>query len=109
MLPLFAAMSTTVMVLIGVGVVVLLLIMFFVGIYNNLVALRNRYKNGFSQIDVQLKTPLRPDPQPGRGRQGLHDARARDPGSRHQRPQRGRQRQPEGRPATPATRSPCSA
>lgn len=55
MLPLFAAMSTTLMVLIGVGVVVLLLIFFFVGIYNTLVTLRNRYKNAFSQIDVQLK------------------------------------------------------
>src|ERR1041384_390547 len=26
-----------------------------VSIYNGLVALRNRYKNGFAQIDVQLK------------------------------------------------------
>ncbi|HEX4975612.1 MAG TPA: LemA family protein [Pseudomonadales bacterium] len=28
---------------------------YFVGIYNNLVRLRNQYKNAFSQIDVQLK------------------------------------------------------
>ena len=36
--------------------VVLVLIGFFlVGIYNRLVAYRNRYKNAFSQIDVQLK------------------------------------------------------
>ena len=39
------------------GVVVVLVIVFFwiIGAYNRLVALRNRYKNGFSQIDVQLK------------------------------------------------------
>jgi len=29
--------------------------MFVVGIYNKLVTLRNRYKNAFAQIDVQLK------------------------------------------------------
>jgi LemA protein len=40
---------------IGIGVVVLLVAFFFVGGYNRLVALRNRYKNAFSQIDVQLK------------------------------------------------------
>jgi LemA protein len=42
-------------VLIGVGVVVLGLVMLFIGVYNRLVALRNRYKNAYSQIDVQLK------------------------------------------------------
>jgi LemA protein len=30
-------------------------ILFLVGIYNRLVTLRNRYKNAFAQIDVQLK------------------------------------------------------
>lgn len=39
-------------VLAGVGVIVAL---FIVGIYNNLVRHRNRFKNAFSQIDVQLK------------------------------------------------------
>jgi len=34
---------------------VVLLAMFVVGIYNNLVRLRNAFKNAFSQIDVQLK------------------------------------------------------
>lgn len=40
------------------GVVIVvggLLLMFSVGIYNSLVALRERYKNAFSQIEVQLK------------------------------------------------------
>jgi LemA protein len=36
-------------------VVVLLLVFWAVGAYNRLVSLRNRFKNGFMQIDVQLK------------------------------------------------------
>src|SRR5687767_6368429 len=39
---------------IALGVVVVLVI-WAIMIYNGLVALRNRYKNAFSQIDVQLK------------------------------------------------------
>jgi LemA protein len=35
--------------------VVVLLVMFAIGMYNRLVAFRNRYKNAFAQIDVQLK------------------------------------------------------
>ena len=35
--------------------VVLIVAMILVGMYNGLVTLRNRYKNAFSQIDVQLK------------------------------------------------------
>jgi LemA protein len=42
-------------ILIALGVVVLLLIGSGIGIFNSLVTLRNRYKNAFSQIDVQLK------------------------------------------------------
>ncbi len=44
--------------LITLIVIVVLLIVFglvLVGMYNGLVTLRNRYKNAFSQIDVQLK------------------------------------------------------
>ncbi len=39
----------------GTLAVLVLLAMAVVGVYNGLVALRNRYKNAFSQIDVQLK------------------------------------------------------
>ena len=35
--------------------VIVVLALFVVGIYNRLVALRNRFKNAFAQIDVQLK------------------------------------------------------
>jgi LemA protein len=35
--------------------IVVMLALFAVGIYNRLVALRNRFKNAFAQIDVQLK------------------------------------------------------
>jgi len=38
-----------------VVVVILLVVLVVIGIYNKLVMLRNRYRNGFSQIDVQLK------------------------------------------------------
>jgi len=41
-------------ILIAVAVIVLL-IAWVVSLYNRLVTLRNRYKNAFSQIDVQLK------------------------------------------------------
>jgi len=44
--------------LIFIGVVILLVflvLIFVIGAYNALVTLRNRYKNAYSQIDVQLK------------------------------------------------------
>ena len=47
-------MSGTV-VLIVLLVVIVVLILWVVGIYNRLVGLRNRFKNAFAQIDVQLK------------------------------------------------------
>ncbi|GAB4140736.1 LemA family protein [Thermopirellula anaerolimosa] len=40
---------------IAVVVVLLVLVLLAVGIYNKLVTLRNRYRNAFAQIDVQLK------------------------------------------------------
>jgi LemA protein len=38
-----------------VAVVVIIIIAVIAGIYNKLVTLRNRYKNAYAQIDVQLK------------------------------------------------------
>lgn len=45
-------MMIMLLVLLGIP---LLLIFIVVGMYNNLVLLRNRFKNAFAQIDVQLK------------------------------------------------------
>ena len=42
-------------VAIVVLVVVIGIIGFIVGVYNKLVTMRNRYKNAYAQIDVQLK------------------------------------------------------
>jgi len=38
-----------------IGGIILLVIIIVAAIYNSMVTLRNRYKNSFSQIDVQLK------------------------------------------------------
>ena len=46
----------TALVILGILLaVVVILALWIVGIYNSLVALRNRFKNAFAQIDVQLK------------------------------------------------------
>ncbi len=66
----------------GIGLIFLIIIvllglfvlMFVVGGYNALVTLRNRYKNAFSQIDVQLEAALRSDPQSGRDGERLSPA-----------------------------------
>ena len=44
-----------IILLIVVAVPVFFVLMWVVGAYNRLVALRNRFKNAFAQIDVQLK------------------------------------------------------
>src|SRR3954469_4299564 len=43
------------MILLGGLIILFFLVMFVVGAYNRLIALRNRYKNAYAQIDVQLK------------------------------------------------------
>ena len=51
-------MTTTMFIIIGLlvaGGILVVFLLYLVSIYNNLVTLRNRYKNGFAQIDVQLK------------------------------------------------------
>jgi len=47
--------STGLMVLLAIGSFCLLTLMYGISLYNNLVALRNRFQNAFAQIDVQLK------------------------------------------------------
>ena len=48
-------MSGLVIALIVIAAIALIAIMSGVGIYNQLVALKNRFQNAFSQIEVQLK------------------------------------------------------
>lgn len=48
-------MSTALIILGVIAVIVIILVLWVVGIYNSLVGLRNRFKNAFAQIDVQLK------------------------------------------------------
>jgi len=42
-------------ILVVIAVVVIGIIAFVIGVYNKLVTMRNRYKNAYAQIDVQLK------------------------------------------------------
>jgi LemA protein len=42
-------------ILIVIAVIIIGLIAFIIGAYNKLVTMRNRYKNAYAQIDVQLK------------------------------------------------------
>ena len=42
-------------VIIGILVVIVLLILWLIGVYNSLIRLKNRVKEAWSDIDVQLK------------------------------------------------------
>lgn len=46
--------SSTITLVVSIAVL-LLAAMFVIGLYNKLIALRNRFKNAYAQIDVQLK------------------------------------------------------
>lgn len=48
-------LSILLIVLVGLLVVLAVLAFYVIGEYNGLVTLRNRYKNAYAQIDVQLK------------------------------------------------------
>jgi LemA protein len=48
-------MSIALIILLVLLAIVVVLALWVTGIYNSLVALRNRFKNAFAQIDVQLK------------------------------------------------------
>ncbi len=48
-------MTATVSILVILAVIVLIVAFWVIGVYNGLIKLRNRYRNAFSQIDVQLK------------------------------------------------------
>jgi LemA protein len=54
-MPALFALSELATILIVACVVIVVFALFAIGVYNTLVTLRNRYKNAFSQIDVQLK------------------------------------------------------
>lgn len=48
-------MSPALITLLVLAVLLVVFILWLVGLYNGLVTLRNRFKNAFAQIDVQLK------------------------------------------------------
>ena len=68
-------------------VVVVVVVFLFIGMYNRLVTARNAFKNAFAQIDVQLTRRYDLIPEPGRDRQGISEARARDARERDPRAQ----------------------
>lgn len=64
--------------LIVILVIVVVLVVAVIGLYNNLVKLRNMVDNAWAQIDVQLQRRLDLIPNIVEDGQGLRLARARD-------------------------------
>ena len=77
-------------------VLVIILVALIAGIYNKLVRLREPLQERLCPDRCAAQAPLRPDSQPGRDGQGLHEARARNARSRHRGAQPGVHRQPAG-------------
>src|SRR6202167_3116905 len=50
-----AGLIIALVILGGLALVAIIIAMMAVGVYNKLVTMRNRYKNAYAQIDVQLK------------------------------------------------------
>ncbi|MDH3583090.1 MAG: LemA family protein [Phycisphaerae bacterium] len=50
-----AALDSTTITYLSIGAAAVAVLGFVVGVYNKLVTLKNRYKNAFAQIEVQLK------------------------------------------------------
>ena len=48
-------MGASTLILLIILAVIILTVLFFIAIYNKLIQLKNRFKNAFAQIDVQLK------------------------------------------------------
>ena len=78
-----------------VGLIVITLL-YAVSLYNKLVAQRERFKNAFAQIDVQLKRRYDLIPNLVETAKGYMAPRKGDAGCRHEGPQRGRGRRAEG-------------
>ena len=87
-----------------------LIALWVVSLYNGLVARAQRVQERVRADRRAAQAPLRPDPEPGRDGQGLHEARARDAGGGDRRAQRARSTacRPPRRP-TRATRRAMAA
>ena len=73
--------------IVAIVVVVVIVGVMVIGIYNKLVTMRNRYKNAYAQIDVQLKRRYDLIPNLVETAKGYMASTSADAGSRHRRAQ----------------------